>query len=66
MEKTYYFADDDFVDAVYGNVDSAVCIDLNEIKILAREWDMTTAELLEQFHEATPAEIEEYGISTGW
>ena len=65
MEKTYYIANTEYSDRVYGS-ELPVCIDLNEIEILAREWDMTTAELLEQFHEASPEEIAEYGISEGW
>lgn len=61
MKKTYYIANAEYSDRIYGS-ELPVCIDLNEVKFLAREWDMTTAELLEQFHEATAAEIEEYGI----
>lgn len=56
MEKTYYIANDEYSDRIYG-AELPVCIDLNEIKILAREWDMTITELLEQFHEASPEEI---------
>ena len=37
-------------------------IDLHEVERLAREWDMTTEELLEQMHEASEDEIAEYGI----
>ena len=42
-----------------------ICIDLNEVKRLAREWDMTTEELLEQMHEATVDEISEWGAYNG-
>lgn len=62
MKKTYYFANDEYVDAIYGNVDAPTCIDLAEVERLAREWDMTTAQLLEQMHEADAAEIAEYGV----
>ena len=61
MKKTYYFANSEHTDSIYGS-EMPVCIDLNEVERLACEWDMTTAEMLEQFHEATAAEIEEYGI----
>ena len=61
MKKTYYFANSEHADSIYGS-EAPVCIDLNEVKRLAREWGMTAAEMLEQFHEATAAEIEEYGI----
>lgn len=38
-----------------------ICIDLAEVERLAREWDMTTEELLEQMHEADEDEIAEFG-----
>lgn len=59
--KTYYMANTEHFDNIYGS-DIPVCIGLNEVKRLAREWDMTTDEMMEQFHEATTDEIEEYGI----
>lgn len=65
MERIYYVANEEFSDRIYGD-ETPVCLDLNEIKILAREWDMTTAELLEQFHEASHKEIEEFGFSSGF
>ena len=61
MKKNYYFANPEHADNIYGD-QQPICITLDEVKRLAREWDMTTAEMLEQFHEATAAEIEEYGI----
>lgn len=58
--KVYYMADDDYIPAIY--IDDPTCIDLAEVERLAREWDMTTEELLEQMHEATAAEIAEFGV----
>ena len=61
MEKTYYFANPEHEGIIYGS-ESPVCIDFAEVERLAREWDMTTEDLLGQMHEATTAEIEEYGV----
>ena len=61
MKKTYYFANADRSDSIYGS-EMPVCIDRAEVERLAREWGMTTEELLEQMHEATPEEVEEYGV----
>ena len=58
--KIYYIADSEHIDQIYGDLDP-VCVTLAEIERLAREWDMTTDELLEQFHEATDEEIEQFG-----
>ena len=62
--KTYYIANPEYSDAIYGN-QTPTCIDLAEVERLAREWDMTTEELLEQMHEASEDEIAEYGIYEG-
>lgn len=62
--KTYYMANPEHADKIYGS-EIPVCIDMAEIERLAHEWDMTTAELLKQFHEANAAEIEELGIYEG-
>jgi hypothetical protein len=59
--KQYYFADKERVDYIYGN-EEPICIDLKEIERLAKEWELTTDELLEQMHEATAREIENYGV----
>ena len=59
--KTYYFADSTYADQIYGSQDP-VCIDLPEVERLAKEWEMTTDELLQQMHEATTDEIETYGV----
>ena len=58
--KTYYIANPEYADKIYG-FETPVCLDLNEVQRLAREWDMTAEALLEQMHEATPAEVREYG-----
>ena len=63
MKKKYYFADDEYIDSIYNG--SPVCIDMAELKRLAREWEMTTAELRQQMHEASAEEIAEYGIYNG-
>lgn len=62
--KTYYIANTEHSDAIYGD-QLPICIDLNEVERLACEWDMTTEELLEQMHEATDSEIEEWGVYNG-
>lgn len=59
--KTYYFADDERADYIYGNQEP-ICIDIKEVERLAEEWELTTDELLEQMHEATAREIETYGV----
>jgi hypothetical protein len=59
--KTYYFADKERVDYIYGNLEP-VCIDIKEVERLATEYDTTADELLEQMHEATAREIENYGV----
>lgn len=59
--KNYYFADAEYIDRIYGN-ESPVCVDEAEIARLASEWDMTTDELMAQFHVASQAEMDEYGV----
>ena len=58
--KKYYIANPERADSIYGN-ELPVCIDLEEVERLAREWGMSTEELLEQMHEASEADIEEWG-----
>lgn len=58
--KTYYIADSEHSDAIYGD-QTPICIDLAEVERLAREWDITTEELLEQMHEADEDEIAKFG-----
>jgi len=59
--KTYYFADDEHIDKIYGD-QKPVCIDLAEVKWLANEWDIPPRALLNQMHEATADEIARYGV----
>lgn len=59
--KTYYVADNKYADSIYGD-QNPICMDIAEVKRLAKEWDMTTEELLDQMHEATPTETEIYGV----
>lgn len=61
MKKTYYIADTEYSDAIYGD-QLPTCLDLTEVERLAREWDMTADELLAQMHEATEDDINEFGI----
>lgn len=62
--KRYYMANPEHSDAIYGD-EIPVCIELAEVKRLACEWGMTTDELLEQMHEASTDEIEEWGVCNG-
>lgn len=55
-----YFADAEYIDRIYGT-QSPVCVDEAEIARLAAEWDMTTDELMAQFHLASQDELEQYG-----
>ena len=64
LRKNYYLADDEYSDSIYGS-DHPSCIDRAEIKLLGREWEMTTAELRRQMHEASAEEIAEHGIYNG-
>ena len=60
MEKKYYFGND-FENYLDWFEDGVCCIDMAEIKRLARDWDKTVDELMEQLHEASASEIAEYG-----
>ena len=64
MSKIYYIANDEYMDRIYGNQDPK-CIDLAEIKRLAKEWELTANELLNQMHEASQKEIETWGTYNG-
>lgn len=59
--KTYYFPNAEHADAFFGN-QSAVCVDAAELDRLAAEWGMESDELRGQVHEATPDEIDTYGV----
>lgn len=51
-EKNYYFPDSEHCDAFFWS----------GLRRLAFEWDMEYEDLLEQVHEASEAEIAEYGV----
>lgn len=58
MSKTYYFINDNVnPDAIYGN-GNPVCIDRAETDRLSGEWE---CDLMEQMHEASEEEIDQYG-----
>lgn len=58
--KTYYFPNSEHEEAFFGS-DYPVCVDVEELRRLARGWDLTWEEMMEQVHEASKDEIEEYG-----
>lgn len=57
--KTYYFPDDEIEMSFFGS-DYPICVDREEVMRLARGWD--EPDLMEHMHEATAAELEEYGV----
>lgn len=59
--NTYFFANPEHCHKIYGSIEPA-CIDIAEIIRLAGEWDMEPGDLLKQFHVASLAEIDCYGI----
>lgn len=59
--KTYYICDSENFDRIFGN-QYPVCITKTEIMRLATEWEIELCDLMEQFHEASKNEIEEYGV----
>ena len=58
---TYYVADSEYSDSIYGD-QLPVCMTIKEINRLAREWNISIYELLDQMHEASQEEIEELGV----
>lgn len=57
--KTYYFINDNVnPDTIYGSA-YPYCMEQAEVDQLSREWGV---DLYEQMHEATEAEIAEYGV----
>ena len=58
--KKFYFANSENMDNIYGG-ESPVCVDYAEIVRLAQEWEMSIDEMMEQFHEASDEEMNEYG-----
>lgn len=62
--KAYYMANNEHIDDIYG-AENPVCIDMTEVKRLAREWGVAVDDLLGQMHEASEDEIAEYGAYNG-
>lgn len=60
----YYIANAEYSDSIYGDQEP-VCIDLNEVKRLSREWGISIEDLLNQMHEADESEISKYGVYNG-
>lgn len=58
--KPYYFPNSGYVDAIFGS-QSPVCMDRAEVDRLSRE-DGGWENIWEQVHEASAAEIEEFGV----
>lgn len=54
----YYFPDSGQEDRIFGG-EPVCCLDLPEVIRLSQEWECN---LLDDMHEATPDEIEEYGV----
>lgn len=60
MKKTYYFPNYEYEEDFFGS-GYPICVDEKEIIRLAKGWDMTVDEIMEQVHEASEGEIEEFG-----
>ena len=58
--KPYYFPNSGYVDVIFGG-QSPVCMDRAEVDHLSRE-DGGWENIWEQVHEASAAEIEEFGV----
>ena len=58
--KTYFFPNPENEESFFGS-DNPICVDSEELSRLAREWGLTWDEMMEQVHEASEDEIEEYG-----
>lgn len=59
MKNFYYINSDINPDTIYGS-ENPVCITKSEIMRLAAEWEQPN--LMDDFHKATAAEIEEHGV----
>lgn len=60
MKKTYYFPNDDRFDEFFSSGDY-ICVDYAELENLARGWEISMDEMMDQVHEASESEIAEYG-----
>lgn len=61
INKAYFFPDDEYCDAFFGG-ETPCCVDEDEVRRLADEWDMPFDELMSQMHTASVDEIREYGV----
>lgn len=60
-EKEFLFPDDEYCDVFFGS-EIPCCVDEDEVRRLADEWDMPFDELMSQMHTASADEIREYGV----
>lgn len=60
-KKIYYFPDSEHCDTFFGPGE-CVCVDYQELNRLAKGWNINLSELMVQVHEASEAEIKEYGV----
>lgn len=61
MSKTYFIPNDEHMNTWFGSA-YPVCMDLAEVSRLASDWGMELDEAMDQLHEASDAEIAEYGV----
>lgn len=59
--KEFLFPDDEYCDILFGS-ETPCCVDEDEVRRLADEWDMPFNELMSQMHTASADEIREYGV----
>ena len=59
--KEFLFPDDEYCDAFFGG-EAPYCVDEDEVRRLADEWDMPFDEVISQMHTASADEIREYGV----
>ena len=59
--KEFLFPDDEYCDAFFGG-QTPCCVDEDEVRRLADEWDMPFDELMSQMHTASADEIREYRV----
>lgn len=58
--KTFFFPNTECYEEFFG-ASLPTCVDLAELKRLARGWEIDLENLMEQVHEASESEIAEYG-----
>lgn len=61
MQKDYFFPDSEYMDVIFGAA-SPVCMDRAEVERLSHEDGPGWSDIWHQVHQATAAEIEEYGV----